>query len=97
MELLGKRTLVNGGSRGIGAAIAIALAEKGADVAFTYQRSADRAASVVKTIEEKAGAGSPFRPIVPTRTPFGAPWTRRSTRLEGWIFWSIAQASEPQA
>lgn len=68
MELLGKRTLVNGGSRGIGAAIAIALAEKGADVAFTYQRSADRAASVVKTIEEKAGAGSPFRPIVPTRT-----------------------------
>lgn len=51
MELLGKRALVNGGSRGIGAAIAIALAAKGADVAFTYQRSADRAASVVQAIE----------------------------------------------
>ncbi|MGV2068077.1 SDR family NAD(P)-dependent oxidoreductase [Agrobacterium sp. 22-226-1] len=53
MNLLGKRALVNGGSRGIGAAIAIALAENGADVALTYQRSADRAASVVQTIEEK--------------------------------------------
>ncbi|MBA5804485.1 SDR family NAD(P)-dependent oxidoreductase [Rhizobium changzhiense] len=57
MELLGKRALVNGGSRGIGAAIAIALAENGADVAFTYQRSADRAASVVHTIEEKGRRG----------------------------------------
>lgn len=55
MELLGKRALVNGGSRGIGAAIA--LAEGGADVAFTYQRSVDRAASVVQTIEEKGRRG----------------------------------------
>ncbi|MBS7542508.1 SDR family NAD(P)-dependent oxidoreductase [Ancylobacter oerskovii] len=57
MELLGKRALVNGGSRGIGAAIAIALAENGADVAFTYQRSADRAATVVGSIEEKGRRG----------------------------------------
>ncbi len=57
MELLGKRALVNGGSRGIGAAIAIALAEKGADVAFTYQRSADRAASVLQAIEETGRRG----------------------------------------
>ena len=57
MDLLGKRALVTGGSRGIGAAIAIALAEKGADVAFTYQRSADRAATVVWSIEEKGRRG----------------------------------------
>ena len=57
MELVGKRALVNGGSRGIGAAIAIALAEKGADVALTYQRSADRAATVVRSIEEKGRRG----------------------------------------
>ena len=40
-ELNGKRALVTGGSRGIGAAIAIALADKGADVAITYERSSD--------------------------------------------------------
>jgi 3-oxoacyl-[acyl-carrier protein] reductase len=53
MELAGKRALVTGGSRGIGAAIALALAEKGADVAITYERSADRAAEVVRAIEDK--------------------------------------------
>ncbi|HWJ72052.1 MAG TPA: SDR family oxidoreductase [Kaistia sp.] len=52
-ELAGKRALVSGGSRGIGAAIAIALAEKGADVAITYERAADRAAQVVAEIESK--------------------------------------------
>ena len=50
-ELLGKKALVTGGSRGIGAATAIALAEGGADVAFTYKTSADAAAKVVKEIE----------------------------------------------
>ncbi len=52
-ELIGKRALVTGGSRGIGAAIALALADKGADVAITYAGSADRAAAIVKSIEEK--------------------------------------------
>lgn len=52
-ELTGKRALVTGASRGIGAAIALALADKGADVAITYAGSADRAAAVVKSIEEK--------------------------------------------
>ena len=52
-DLTGKRALVTGGSRGIGAAIALELAEKGADVAITYERSADRAAEVVRAIEAK--------------------------------------------
>jgi 3-oxoacyl-[acyl-carrier protein] reductase len=52
-ELSGKRALVTGASRGIGAAIALALAEKGADVAITYERSAERAAEVVRAIEAK--------------------------------------------
>lgn len=50
-NLEGKRALVTGGSRGIGAAIAIALAENGADVALTFQQSAESAASVVQNIE----------------------------------------------
>ncbi|AWN44339.1 3-oxoacyl-ACP reductase family protein [Methylobacterium durans] len=54
-ELAGKRALVTGASRGIGAAIALALTEKGADVAVTYERSAERAAEVVRAIETKGG------------------------------------------
>lgn len=50
-ELTGKKALVTGGSRGIGAATAIALAERGADVALTYNSSPDAAAKVVKEIE----------------------------------------------
>lgn len=50
-ELSGKRALVTGGSRGIGAGIALELAEKGADVAITYQRSPERAAEIVRQIE----------------------------------------------
>src|SRR5690606_26916541 len=47
----GKRALVTGGSRGIGAAIALGLAERGADVAFTYQRSAEKAQATTSAIE----------------------------------------------
>ena len=51
MTLHGKRALVTGASRGIGAAIAKALGAEGADVAITYERSSDAAAEVVHAIE----------------------------------------------
>lgn len=56
-SLSGKRALVTGASRGIGAAIAAGLAEAGADVAITYERSADRAAEVVRSIEASGRRG----------------------------------------
>ncbi|MEU4774953.1 3-oxoacyl-ACP reductase family protein [Micromonospora sp. NPDC023644] len=49
--LNGRVALVTGGARGIGAAIALRLAQDGADVAITYENSADRAAAVAKQIE----------------------------------------------
>ncbi len=53
LTLEGKSCLVTGGSRGIGKAIALKLAELGADVAITYARSADAANEVKAEIEAK--------------------------------------------
>jgi 3-oxoacyl-[acyl-carrier protein] reductase len=50
-DLIGSSALVTGGSRGIGAAVAVALATQGADVAFTYTNSAGEAGRVAKEIE----------------------------------------------
>jgi NAD(P)-dependent dehydrogenase (short-subunit alcohol dehydrogenase family) len=56
----GKVALVTGGSRGIGCAIARALAAAGAKVALTYRAEADAAADVVSEIEEAGGTAAAF-------------------------------------
>lgn len=48
--------LITGGSRGIGAATARALSERGYDVAFTFRNKEARAAEVVSALEQ-CGAG----------------------------------------
>lgn len=61
-KLSGKKALVVGGSRGIGAATALALAEEGADVAISYASpSPERADLVVAQIESKGVRAAAFR------------------------------------
>ncbi len=56
-ELQGKNAFVSGGSKGIGAAIALKLAEVGANVAITYSKSETEADRVVQEIEAKGVKG----------------------------------------
>jgi 3-oxoacyl-[acyl-carrier protein] reductase len=52
-QLHGKVALVTGGSRGLGAATARALADIGADVAISYVASADKAQAIVEQLRVK--------------------------------------------
>ena len=51
-SLVGKNAVVTGGSRGIGRAIALGLAEAGADVVLTYRNNRAEADKVVALIEK---------------------------------------------
>ncbi len=64
MKLAGRVALVTGGGRGIGRAIALGLAEDGADVAVNYRRDETSAVETVASIERLGRRARAFRASV---------------------------------
>jgi 3-oxoacyl-[acyl-carrier protein] reductase len=68
MRLLeGKRAIITGGSRGIGRALCEVFAREGADIAFNYNVSDERAAATVERIQSYGRRGLPFKVSVTDR------------------------------
>ena len=61
MRLQGRVAVVTGGSRGIGRAIALAVAEEGADVAINFQRNEALAKEVAQAIERLGRSAETFQ------------------------------------
>ena len=55
MRFKDKVVLITGASRGIGRGIALAFAESGCNVAFTYSKSVDQANDLIKELESYRG------------------------------------------
>ena len=61
LSLENKVALVTGGSRGIGRAVALELASRGAAVVVNYNKSPDAADEVIRKIEETGGKAAAFQ------------------------------------
>lgn len=60
MILQGKVALVTGGSRGIGRAISMALADRGCNIAVNYAHNAERAEETCAVLREKGVKAQPY-------------------------------------
>lgn len=60
-DLLNRVALVTGASRGIGRAIALALAEAGAAIALNYRERSIAAEAIADAVRQKGGRAETFR------------------------------------
>ena len=67
MLLEGKKAIITGGSRGIGRALCEIFAREGADIAFNYNQSDERAAATVERIESFGRRALSFKVSVTDR------------------------------
>ena len=65
--LEGKKAVITGGSRGIGRALCEVFAREGADIAFNYNVSDDRAAATVERIQAHGRRGLAYKVSVTDR------------------------------
>jgi len=79
-ELKGKIGLVTGASRGIGKAIAMALARAGADVAVNFRIDAKSARAVIEQIRREGARSIMIQADVPPgrRSPGWLPQSKRN-------------------
>ena len=61
LSLENKVAVVTGGSRGIGRAVALELAARGAAVVVNYNKSSDAADEVVKAVQSAGGKAAAFQ------------------------------------
>lgn len=77
--------IITGGSRGIGAATALACARSGLGVIITYNSNPDAAADVVSKIKADGGTAAALKLDITDTSTFGAfATTIRSTLQETW-------------
>jgi 3-oxoacyl-[acyl-carrier protein] reductase len=82
-DFQGKRALVSGGSRGIGRAVALELARRGADVALLYRSRADEAATAADAIRATGGRALALQADQADATAVAAAVARAASELGG--------------
>src|SRR5262245_41998661 len=94
-DLRGKVALVTGASRGLGAAIALKLAARGAKVAVNYFATAPMAQNVLKQIREAGGTAELFKADVRDEQQVAA-MVQHVTQMFGPVDILVINATGPQ-
>ena len=85
--LTGKTAVVTGAGRGIGKAIALTLAERGADVVVNYSSSREAAEETVREIEKKGRRALAVQADISKEEDCIRLFEQAMEPSAAWIFW----------